>query len=144
MNQMKSLMGEWRGYFEYGIGYQPPQFGSREEFKLLLNGGNDEFSGICIENNIDLPSNNESKIVGFVDDGLISFKKIYENTQVFNKQGGSDLELGKENEVHYFGEYDEKSDTIYGYWEISLVANGLNEDHLIGEGGGIWKCERAD
>ena len=46
---MKNINGKWKGFYEYGVGFQPPYFGERINFFIKLIGDNSEFEGFCVE-----------------------------------------------------------------------------------------------
>lgn len=140
---MRSIIGTWKGFYEYGSGYPIPYFAERVEIEMQLNGDNDKFTGNCIEFESEISDNMQSEIFGFVDDEYISFRKIYQDTFTIENNGEITKQLNKESVVFYSGNYDIKTDCIFGFWEYSAEENGLEDDEMFANFGGIWKCNRV-
>lgn len=44
-----NIKGDWRGYYEYGVGYLLPLFGERSDFEITLDGPNESFTDTSTE-----------------------------------------------------------------------------------------------
>ena len=141
---MRSLVGFWKGFYEYGVGYQLPYFAGRVEFELVLTGTNNKLFGNCTEIESEISDNMKSEIEGFFEEGIISFRKIYAHTHIIDNSGERSVELNKEAVVFYTGQYDSENDCLYGFWEYSAEANGIIDDERFSNTGGIWKCIRIE
>lgn len=137
------IKGNWKGYYEYGQGYQLPEFGERVSMQISLEEIEDGFEGECIEEKSEYSIHENSKISGFVEDGMVSFNKKYENTYEIQEDGEVKIIDGKELEINYYGNYDSKYDCMIGIWEIESQEFEQNGETVIAIMGGIWRLDRV-
>ena len=128
--------GVWRG--EYA-----DQYDEIVEFRIDLNQGEEGFEGICY----DLYEKSiESKVVGFIENDLISFVKEYEEAIVIDKIG--DVFVDKDSYhpgVHYYGRYNSETARFEGTWEIQVNESEFGKDEsLIWFDYGSWWMEKTN
>lgn len=99
-----NLSGAWRGQYFYPIKIEPVVFTAQiQETESLING---DFTEIAEDKRLN------SIINGFRNDQIISFIKLYDN---------SDYDF---DEVHYKGEVSSDCNRIEGIWTIPQIWSG--------------------
>lgn len=134
MNQM-ILTGKWIGYYEYGYGFQLPEFGSKVEISVVVEGDSDKFSGTMTENSKQLGTGQISTIQGFIDNGIVSFVNRYSE----NMKNSDQMHVPES--VNYIGQIE--NDVMYGIWEMPLEIeeNGNLFDIAVS---GLWLLKRIE
>jgi len=135
-----NIEGRWHGFYEYGLGYQPPVFGERVNFQLDISGDESSFVGSIKEADSGYSVTEIAQVKGFVSDGLISFVKRYDQGIAVE---GSDLATSQRSyEVSYSGNYHQTYDCFFGIWELlQEPTNERGKPELLGEG--IWQIKRT-
>jgi len=140
-----NIKGVWKGYYEYGLGYDPPYFGERVEIYMTILGENANFEGFCIEEASPFAIQEPSNIKGYIEEGAVSFVKNYENRYEINEVGESVVkEAGEKMEVLYEGMYSGEYDCIYGSWVIEMEPFEHDGEVLQYVCQGTWKLEREE
>ncbi len=137
------INGKWKGYYEYGIGYILPYFGSRVEIAVIFTvDSSDNITGSITETPSELSVDAVAKIKGFIDQGLISFIKTYPVLPEIADDGSIVLKEGT-LDIQHTGYLDIYNEAIYGDWLIEdpfINKEGNTEiEYLIG----IWFLERV-
>lgn len=141
MNRKISLSGQWTGFFVYGPEYGEKMHGEKVQFRLFLQETDDgqfEGKGVDIEGigaNFD-----EAVIKGFMEGTFISFTKEYEE-YFFIEDGNKilDADLSPFPRLSYTGEYNERSKTFSGQWEIWTNERSFDTGTLVDIGTGFWE-----
>jgi len=140
-----NIEGKWKGYYEYGVGYQLPFFGSRVEIEVDFKVDNDEnITGTISETPSDFSVNAEATIKGFIDQSLISFIKSYpfypmidpENNKIEFEDGALDIQ--------HTGFIDKENKAIYGEWLIEEKFINEEGQNDISYETGTWLVRRID
>lgn len=137
-----SLSGQWTGFFVYGSDYGENMHGEKVQFRLFLRDiqdGQFEGKGVDLEGvgaNFD-----EAIIKGFVDGTFISFTKEYEEYFFIDEEGNKILEAdhNPSPRLSYSGEYNERSKTFSGEWEIWTNERPFDTGTLVDIGTGKWE-----
>ena len=139
-----NIIGNWKGYYEYGEGYSLPQFGERVEIFASFQGNNDKFIGTIKEITSDHSIPMDATVQGFTEEGLISFIKRYPKVPRIKEFGSSEIELENgQFEIEHVGMIDSDNNSIYGSWSISEIVSddqGTYEDTVYG----IWLLKKVD
>ena len=131
-----NLIGNWKGYYEFGEGYALPHFGARVVIEVSLTGSKVSFTGIMEEKESEFAVPLKSTIKGFSENGMLSFVKTYPKYPRIKEQGSSELVF--ENgilEIEHLGFVDEKFNALYGGWSLREefeVDGHIEEDILYG------------
>ena len=138
-----NLNGLWTGYYEYGIGYALPFFGSKVKIEvnfIIDNEGN--LTGTITETPSEFSVDVEAKIKGFIDQTLVSFIKSYPFYPMIDSET-SKIEFTKGTlDIQHTGFIDEKNQAIYGEWlieETFVNDEGYNDADILT---GIWLLRR--
>lgn len=139
-----NIEGKWKGYYEYGVGYDLPFFGSRVEIEVTFIVDNEErITGTISETPSEFSVNENNTIKGFIHENLISFIKSYSIYPQINPKDNT-VEISEGSlEIQHTGFIDEKNEAIYGEWLI--------EEQFVNEEGsndvdfftGIWLLKRS-
>ena len=134
-----NINGTWVGYYEYGVGYELPYFGSRVEIEINLSIDSEgNLTGKVNETPSEFSVDVEATVRGFIDQTLISFIKMYPLSPIINPETNkSELTEGT-LEIRHTGFIDEEHNAIYGDWLIEdkfVDEEGYNDVHILT---GIW------
>ncbi|MFT5725588.1 MAG: hypothetical protein ACI9JN_002713 [Bacteroidia bacterium] len=137
------IEGTWEGYYEYGDGYVLPHFGERVGIMVTFQGENEEFSGTVKEDGSTFSVPLQAKIMGVVEYNVVSFIKTYPKNPRIKEEGKADLYFDDgELEIYHSGYWDEKSNSMYGWWSITSEfedENGVFESVTSG----IWLLKKV-
>ncbi len=109
------ITGKWKGFYEYGEGYNLPYFGQRVTIYVTIQGHNDKFYGTVEEepSNFSVPL--KATIEGFTEDDLVSFVKRYPKRPIITEEGKIDVEIEEGiTEIEHVGIVDVKHKVLYG------------------------------
>lgn len=135
------INGKWKGYYEYGIGYDLPFFGSRVEMEVDFSESDSKISGTVNEVPSQFSVDASAKIEGFIEDEIISFIKTYPIIPLINADGKTVNHEGNLEIIHT-GFVDIKNNAIYGEWMIEEEFANENEHKEIDTLSGIWLLKR--
>ena len=93
---MRSVVGKWKGFYEFGAGYPLPYFAGRVEFEWLLTGTNDKLLGSCTDTESEISMHMKSIIEGYAEEHYISLRKTYEHSVMIEENGELKVDLNKE------------------------------------------------
>jgi hypothetical protein len=131
-----NIIGNWKGYYEYGAGYSLPQFGERVEISASFQGNNDKFIGTIKEKPSEHSVPMDATVQGFTENDLISFIKRYPKVPRLKEFGSSEIELESgQLEIEHVGTIDSDYNCIYGTWSITENISdelGVYEDTVYG------------
>ncbi len=114
------IIGKWRGYYEYGLGYTLPQFGERVDISVTFEGTNDKFTGQVTEGKSEYSVPLKGEISGFSENEFISFIKRYPSYPMLKEEGKSEIIFEKgQLEIEHEGFIDSKNMSMYGGWYIT-------------------------
>ncbi|ARN78092.1 hypothetical protein BST97_08820 [Nonlabens spongiae] len=133
---MEVLSGIWKGYYEYGLGYDLPYFGERVKIEYHLDFKNFNLTGTTYEEPSEFSVDSKGSIDGFIEDTLVSFTKKYPIYPTVNENGSIELKPG-ELIVNHTGYYDRERQSIYGLWTINNP-DTVNEEYEMQQSEGIW------
>ena len=137
-----NIEGKWKGYYEYGVGYQLPFFGSRVEMQVeFVVDQEGKFTGTITEIPSDFSVPMDAKINGFIDIDLISFIKSYPSHFQINPDNTMKVSEGS-LDIQYTGYIDEKNHAIYGEWSIEDEFTNEEGFDDTGYSTGIWLIKR--
>lgn len=126
-----NLMGNWKGYYEYGDGYVLPQFGEKVTIFVNLQGNNDSFIGTVEEETSEHSIPLKATIKGFSQNDFISFVKTYPKIPRLKEIGSTEVIYDSGClEIEHDGIIDSKHNAIYGSWTI--IENGDIENAVYG------------
>lgn len=135
-----NLTGEWKGFYEYGFGYDLSHFGQRVNFQLSLIDDAAALKGSSQEEKSDYSVDLDGTIKGFHEDRLVSFIKTYPKTPDIQADGSIIFKEGS-LEVEHIGELDESLTKMFGKWTVFME---FEEDGTLYETQfeGIWYLEK--
>ena len=139
-----TITGTWRGYYQYGNGYELQFFGEKVNITVVFEEVDEGFIGTVEEEKSPFSVALKSTIKGFVDEEkYLSFVKTYPGKPVISERDRTKMEiLDGIAEVEHWGNIDEEFDSIYGGWLYSYhINNVIQEDHQI-DYHGIWLLKR--
>lgn len=140
-----NIKGVWKGYYEYGIGYDPPYFGERVEIFLTILGGEGDFEGFCIEEASPFSIQEPSNIKGSFEEGVVSFVKSYQNQYEIEDVDYTLIKKeGKPMEVYYDGIYNQEYDCLFGSWVIDSEPFEVDGQMVQYVCQGTWKLMREE
>lgn len=134
---MVNIKGIWKGFYEFGIGYVPPTFGSRVEFFVTILGGPLSFEGYSLEENVQQAVQDSAEIQGFIENNFF-FVKTYPNTHECLNSGDSVKVSDREMEIIYRGEYSKEYSCFFGEWHFEMERFVEAGQEYVHECGGIW------
>ncbi|GMN08608.1 hypothetical protein MTsPCn5_39980 [Croceitalea sp. MTPC5] len=127
-----NLSGKWKGYYQYGFGYDLDFFGKKVAIEVEIVDDNGSISGNCKEEKSAISIDGKSEIRGFYEGDTISFLKTYPFSTSVNES----------HEIEYFGEFDDTKTKLFGKWTITEIdLQDLLEYKELG-GEGIWFLEK--
>lgn len=137
-----NVNGQWNGFYEYGVGYDLPFFGSRVEMEIKFIESDGKISGIVNEIPSQFSVNASASIEGFVENEIISFIKKYPIIPEINPDKKTVSQSEGSLEIIHTGFIDEENQAIYGDWIIEeefIDENGYNQIETLS---GIWLLKR--
>ena len=139
-----SIAGQWYGYYNYGPEYGPELEGEKVIFSFLIEEVfNNQFKGKCIELEGIGASTEVSTIEGFLDNKFISFRKEYPTNFTMDEQG---VEAKSEDylspRLSYNGQFNEKTNTFSGTWEIWSNERPAGEGAFVDIDTGDWEISK--
>ncbi|MDC8004161.1 hypothetical protein POV27_08875 [Aureisphaera galaxeae] len=139
-----NIIGKWKGFYEYGEGYDLPYFAKRVGLEITFEGHNDRFIGSTREEPSEYSVPLKGTVEGFVEDGLISFIKRYPKKPVILERHkiGIEFEEGQ-SEIEHTGVVDEEHQAIHGSWTIYDVVEDEQGTYEYAAHG-IWLLKRVD
>lgn len=143
---MQTLTGKWQGTFSQQLGKKDETYEGFFEFTMELVENEDGFEGYCWDVEIEEGKKERSRIKGFRDGNMISFIKIYENCIDYDEETDMFL-LYKEGEsldIHYYGEFDQKTERFFGIWEIKLDEHEDVEGLITEIETGYWDMKKIN
>ncbi len=138
------LPGQWFGYYSYGEEYGLKVNGEKVTFSILFdNVFNNKFSGKCIELSGIGSVNEISSIEGFIENDLISFRKIYNGKYCIDEEENSfEIDDPSPHELSYEGQYNFLTKTFTGKWEVWLNDKTPGDLNYILIGNGGWEMSK--
>ncbi|MEM7163038.1 MAG: hypothetical protein AAF487_11435 [Bacteroidota bacterium] len=140
-----TINGIWEGFYEYGLGYNLPEFGQRIMTQIEFKGNAIEFKGkVLYEEKSRFSVPFVSELNGFIELDHISFRLSYTD----EVSPGREIEASTFDKnnlivVDYLGIIDDKYQSMYGNWIISdiLHLNEVTDDDLM-PCEGIWLLKK--
>ncbi|MGB5982529.1 MAG: hypothetical protein WBG46_10345 [Nonlabens sp.] len=137
---MEELSGIWKGYYEYGLGYDLPFFGKRVNIEYTLDFKAYNITGKTQEEPSESAVDAQGKIFGYIEDSLVCFVKKYPVISKINENGIIEQQPG-ELIVNHTGYYDHKNQSIYGLWTINNP-DVQDDEYEVQQGEGIWLIKK--
>lgn len=142
---MASMTGEWQGYYIYGPEYGEKLSGEKVEFRLsLLDTGDNEFEGKCLDLNSSISTNNPAFIKGFMEDDFISFTKEYKTFYSIDKDNKvTPYSPMEKPQLNYDGYYNPESKSFSGNWEFTGREDIYGDGYYVELATGTWEMKRV-
>lgn len=139
-------IGQWRGFFKYGPEYGTIVEGNEAEFRLFVEEYKDgEFSGRIIDWDGLGVDGEVSVMKGFINEGVVSFTKHYDQNFIIDELGNSSIIEGVAGHtVIYEGHFDETMNYFVGTWEIAIDLEHTSDVTLQEIWAGTWRMHRHD
>ena len=131
---MIQIQGTWHGEYI-------DQYNEIVEFEIYLDQNENGFKGECY----DLYDKKiKSKIIGFVEDDLISFTKEYDEPIVSDEMGNVFVDTEAHHPgIHYYGRFNADEIRFEGTWEIQVNESEFGQDEsLVWFDYGAWWIEK--
>ncbi|HYG15944.1 MAG TPA: hypothetical protein VEC12_09345 [Bacteroidia bacterium] len=118
------ITGTWKGYFEFGEGYDEGIAGKKGYFIATLTEKNGVIEGTSQDTEGEGVVGEPATVKGFIEGDMISFVKTYPCKYFYDEDGNliKDAEAGP-HEVTYVGYFNSGTLSFTGNWEIDT---GLN------------------
>lgn len=129
----------WSGYYIYGLGYGPPEFGEKVLTEMVIHVNENGFEGQTKEFGSPYAVDQIGHVTGFTDANLVSFVKTYPSQNKTAEDGPIQSD-GHQFEIRFTGEYEE--DCMFGTWEIEQEYIQENE-RFVTVFQGLWKLNRV-
>lgn len=138
-----NIIGNWKGYYEYGVGYSLPYFGKRVKIEVVFDGTTESFKGYINEEESEYSVPLKASIKGFSEEAFISFVKKYPGSPRIEEGSGRLMIDEGELEIEHEGVIDFENDSIYGAWFITeIITDEEGSFEMINQG--IWFLERSN
>ncbi len=139
-----NLTGTWKGYYEYGVGYDLPAFGKRVRITADIKDEEEAVTGTIQEESSEFSVADQAVMDGFKQETLISFVKRYSKKPVLNALGELIVDETEALEIEHSGYIDQQNNALYGKWmmvERGTDAEGNSYEYLLE---GIWFLQKVD
>lgn len=145
----KSLIGQWKGRYVYGNGYEERIQGKSVEFLLEISEHDDIIKGTCIDDETKNLFKTPASIEGTFEDNTIVFYKTYPLVHDVDEDDEAFItEYETPPSIQYSGILKQRliSKTLYfeGTWEITgsfISENGTAEYYELE---GKWRMDKLD
>jgi len=134
-------IGQWQGFFQYGLEYGEFIEGKEVEFRLFIEKyDKGQFSGRVIDWEGIGAEGETANIEGFIEGSFISFKKNYPHLLTLDPWGVSSNHSGSPGHtVIYEGNYDPQVNSFFGTWQISFELGQVGEFIIEEINSGTWR-----
>ena len=133
------IAGKYKGYYEYGAGYELPYFGERVKIEVSIIGNKESFTGSVSEENNELSVPFDATIKGECEGDFIHFIKTYLVKPVISETDVNVMTIEEvQLDIIHNGVIDSKHNALYGEWTI---VDKFIDDEGIGQeyySSGIW------
>lgn len=140
------LSGSWNGFFTYQVVKkedQPEKPERKVNFIMSLNSSDGQISGTSTDDETRNVMTDPATLLGFVDEGFISFIKQYPYAYFRNE--ADELLFDETTEhppVHYSGEYIAEEECFRGIWEIEYYVHDVMEESQLFVETGNWEMKK--
>jgi len=137
-----NINGQWKGVITYGPEYDELE-NSELYFSIDIKQTADTFTGVAHDTGGVGTNPDKALVNGFVEGNSINFTKQYQSTLIIEEDGTETVLRGKPApEVHYWGTFDQLTNTLEGEWEISVYAEKFADGYFDDVFRGTWKASR--
>jgi hypothetical protein len=143
MRKIKSMAGQWIGYYVLGPEYGS-QYGQRAEFRFFLEDmGDGHFQGKGVDIEGAATDFDVSTITGLLNEDFISFKKVYLKQFYIDDDGTRiTIENPPLTEIFYEGQYSYSTNSFVGTWQLESFIEERGDEIIRHVCTGKWELRK--
>ena len=144
MKLIKPISGKWQGLYTLGKEYEKNEGQSTNFILELIEGDEDTFTGICIEDVSEF-FDEPITVEGFIEDNFISFTKKYPCLYLKDENNNFKIDPRYEHgDIYYSGEYDLEENKFQGEFELISDSFPYMEGWMEAIYRGSWTMFKID